>query len=175
MTTSLGITVFLAEFNQAPPEQLKTLLKNCAHIPAWAEKITSGRPYSSKASLLEHAENLSQMWSWQDIETALATHPKIGERQAKKQLNAKEQHFSNQEQAGISLDEQTQQALIQGNLDYEQKFGFIFLIKAAGLSSDEILKKLRERLQHDLAIEKVIVHEQLSAIALLRLSQEIQA
>ena len=167
--------MFLAEFNQAPPEQLKTLLKNCVHIPAWAEKIISGRPYSSKVSLLEHAENLSQMWSWQDIKTALATHPKIGERQAEKQLNAREQHFSNQEQAGISLDEQTQQALLQGNLDYEQKFGFIFLIKAAGLSSEEILKKLHERLQHDLAIEKIIVHEQLAAIALLRLSQELQA
>lgn len=69
------------------------------------------------------------------------SHPsKIGERQAKKQLNAKEQNFSAQEQAGISLDEQTQQALLQGNIEYEQKFGFIFLIKAAGLSSDEILK-----------------------------------
>nr|WP_153567417.1 2-oxo-4-hydroxy-4-carboxy-5-ureidoimidazoline decarboxylase [Acinetobacter pittii] len=174
-TTSLGITVFLAEFNQAPPEQLKTLLKNCVHIQAWAEKIISNRPYSTKASLLEYAEQLSQMWSWQEILAALATHPKIGERQAKKQLNAKEQDFSNQEQAGISLDEQTQQALLQGNLDYEQKFGFIFLIKAAGLSSDEILKKLHERLQNDLAIEKTIVHEQLAAIALLRLSQEIQA
>lgn len=172
---SLGITVFLAEFNQAPPEQLKTLLKNCVHIPTWAEKIISERPYSTKASLLKYAENLSQMWSWQEIQAALATHPKIGERQAKKQLNTKEQHFSNQEQAGISLDEQTQQALLQGNLDYEQKFGFIFLIKAAGLSSDQILKKLHERLQHDLAIEKIIVHEQLAAIALLRLSQEIQA
>lgn len=172
---SLGITVFLAEFNQAPPEQLKTLLKNCVHIPTWAEKIILERPYSSKASLLKYAENLSQMWSWQEIQAALATHPKIGERQAKKQLNEKEQHFSNQEQAGISLDEKTQQALLQGNLDYEQKFGFIFLIKAAGLSSKEILKKLHERLQHDLAIEKIIVHEQLAAIALLRLSQEIQA
>lgn len=57
-----------------------------------------------------------------------------------KQLNAKEQNFSAQEQAGIFLDEQTQQALLQGNIEYEQKFGFIFLIKAAGLSSDEILK-----------------------------------
>jgi len=172
---SLGITVFLAEFNQAPPAQLKTLLKNCVHIPAWAEKIISERPYLSKASLVEYAEQISQMWTWQEIEQALATHPKIGERQAKKQLNAKEQDFSNQEQAGISLDEKTQQALLQGNLDYEQKFGFIFLIKAAGLSSDEILKKLHERLQNDLAIEKIIVHEQLAAIALLRLAQEIQA
>lgn len=167
--------MFLVEFNQAPPEQLKTLLKNCVHIQAWAEKIISKRPYSTKASLLEYAEQLSQMWSWQEIQAALATHPKISEREAKKQLNAKEQDFSSKEQAGISLDEQTQQALLQGNMDYEQKFGFIFLIKAAGLSSDEILKKLHERLQNDLAIEKTIVHEQLAAIALLRLSQEIQA
>ncbi|MDD9315146.1 2-oxo-4-hydroxy-4-carboxy-5-ureidoimidazoline decarboxylase [Acinetobacter lactucae] len=167
--------MFLAEFNQAPPEQLKTLLNNCVHIPAWAEKIISERPYSSKAAFLEYGEQLSRKWSWQEIQAALATHPKIGERQAKRQLNAKEQHFSNQEQAGISLDEQTQQALLQGNLNYEQKFGFIFLIKAAGLSSDEILIKLHKRLQNDLAIEKTIVHEQLAAIALLRLSQEIQA
>ncbi len=68
-----------------------------------------------------------------------------------KQLNAKEQNFSAQEQAGISLDEQTQQALLQGNIEYEQKFGFIFLIKAAGLSSDEILKKLHQRLQKQLS------------------------
>ena len=53
--------------------------------------------------------------------------------------------------------------------------GFIFLIKAAGLSSNEILKKLNQRLQNNLAIEKVIVHEQLAAIALLRLSQEVHA
>ena len=33
--------MFLIEFNQAPPEQLKTLLNNCVHIPAWAEKIIS--------------------------------------------------------------------------------------------------------------------------------------
>jgi len=174
MITSLGITVFLAEFNQAPSEQLKTLLNNCVHIPAWAEKIISERPYSSTSVLLGHAEQLCHTWSWQEIQAALATHPKIGERQAKKQLNAKEQDFSAKEQAGISLDEQTQQALLQGNLEYEQKFGFIFLIKAAGLSSEDILKKLHQRLQNNLAIEKVIVHEQLAAIALLRLSQEVQ-
>ncbi len=56
-----------------------------------------------------------------------------------------------------------------------KSLALFFLIKAAGLSSDEILKKLHERLKNDLAIEKTIVHEQLAAIALLRLSQEIQA
>lgn len=102
-------------------------------------KIISERPYSSTSVLLGYAEQLSHTWSWQEIQAALATHPKLV-KDRQKQLNAKEQNFSAQEQAGISLDEQTQQALLQGNIEYEQKFGFIFLIKAAGLSSDEILK-----------------------------------
>lgn len=75
--------MFLAEFNQAPPDQLKTLLNNCVHIPVWAEKIISERPYSSTSVLLGYAEQLSHTWSWQEIQAALATHPKIGERQAK--------------------------------------------------------------------------------------------
>lgn len=136
-------------------------------------KIISERPYSSTSVLLGYAEQLSHTWSWQEIQAALATHPKIGERQAKT-AQCKEQNFSAQEQAGISLDEQTQQALLQGNIEYEQKFGFIFLIKAAGLSSDEILKNSINVFKTT-AIEKVIVHEQLAAIALLRLSQEVQA
>ena len=57
---------------------------------------------------------------------------------------------------------------------YEEKFGFIFLIKAAGLSSDQMLSALNQRLSHDIDTEKQIVHEQLAAIALLRLSQGIE-
>lgn len=49
---------------------------------------------------------------------------------------------------------------------YEEKFGFIFLIKAAGLSSDQMLSALNQRLSHDIDTEKQIVHEQLAAIAL---------
>ncbi len=67
--------MFLAEFNQAPPDQLKTLLNNCVHIPVWAEKIISERPYSSTSVLLGYAEQLSHTWSWQEIQAALATHP----------------------------------------------------------------------------------------------------
>ena len=55
-------------------------------------KIISERPYSSTSVLLGYAEQLSHTWSWQEIQAALATHPKIGERQAK-QLNAKSKIF----------------------------------------------------------------------------------
>lgn len=49
----------------------------------------------------------------------------------------------------------------------------LFLIKAAGLSSEDILKTSSTS-SKQLSYRKVIVHEQLAAIALLRLSQEVQ-
>ena len=56
---------------------------------------------------------------------ALATHPKIGERQAKSS-SMQRAKFSAQEQAGISLDEQTQQALLQGNISMSRSLVLFF-------------------------------------------------
>ena len=66
-------------------------------------------------------------------------------------------------------------ALLKANLAYEKKFDFIFLIRAAGRSSEEILTALEYRLVNDLDTEKRIVHQQLLEIALLRLAQEIDS
>ena len=56
-------------------------------------KIISERPYSSTSVLLGYAEQLSHTWSWQEIQVALATHPKIGERQAKSSSMQKSKIF----------------------------------------------------------------------------------
>ncbi|WP_171406747.1 2-oxo-4-hydroxy-4-carboxy-5-ureidoimidazoline decarboxylase [Acinetobacter guerrae] len=164
-----------SEFNHAATHQVTPLLSACVHIPSWIDTLTQQRPYASTQTLLDLASQQSQSWTWDEIETALATHPRIGEKKAKVELSEREAQFSDQEQSGVKQDTQTQQALFEGNVAYEQKFGFIFLIKAAGLSSEQILSALQQRLQHDLETEKKIVHEQLAAIALLRLSQGIEA
>ncbi|MPW45470.1 2-oxo-4-hydroxy-4-carboxy-5-ureidoimidazoline decarboxylase [Acinetobacter guerrae] len=167
--------VRFSEFNHAATHQVTPLLSACVHIPSWIDTLTQQRPYASTQTLLDLASQQSQSWTWDEIETALATHPRIGEKKAKVELSEREAQFSDQEQSGVKQDTQTQQALFEGNVAYEQKFGFIFLIKAAGLSSEQILSALQQRLQHDLETEKKIVHEQLAAIALLRLSQGIEA
>ncbi|MCU4358174.1 2-oxo-4-hydroxy-4-carboxy-5-ureidoimidazoline decarboxylase [Acinetobacter ursingii] len=164
-----------SEFNYAATHQITPLLSACVHIPSWIDGLSQQRPYASTQALLDAATQQSQNWTWTEIETALATHPRIGEKKAKAELTEREAQFSDREQSGVKQDAQTQQALFEGNVAYEQKFGFIFLIKAAGLSSEQILSSLQQRLQHDLETEKKIVHEQLAAIALLRLSQGIQA
>lgn len=67
-----------------------------------------------------------------------------------------------------------QQALYQGNLEYEHKFGHIFLIRAAGRTGQDMLSELQRRLSNNPQQEQQEVQQQLTEIALLRLTQEIQ-
>ena len=167
--------VHLSHFNSADSKEILSLLHACVHIPSWCNAIVQQRPFISIDALLDVARQQSQTWTWAEIEEALATHPKIGEKKAKKVLSEQETQFSDREQAGVQQDATTQQALLDANIAYEEKFGFIFLIKASGLSSEDILNNLHSRLNNPLTTEKNIVKEQLAAIALLRLSQGVQA
>ncbi|QIO07389.1 2-oxo-4-hydroxy-4-carboxy-5-ureidoimidazoline decarboxylase [Acinetobacter shaoyimingii] len=167
--------MLLSEFNQNNESEIKSLLKQCVHIERWATEIDQRRPFDSKEELLAYASEQTKSWTWDEILAALNTHPRIGEKKAKVALSEKEQVFSDREQSALSQDEETLVAIYEGNVAYEKKYGYIFLIKASGLSSEEILTALKYRLANDPEIEKRIVHQQLLEIALLRLSQEVQA
>ena len=165
----------LSEFNQSQNGEVNELLKHCVHIERWGHELIQQRPFASTELLFQTARLQANTWTWDEILAALNTHPRIGEKKAQAALSAKEQVFSDREQAAVTQDLTIQQALYEGNVAYEQKFGFIFLIKASGLHSQEILTALHSRLNNDLESEKHIVHQQLLEIAQLRLTQEIQA
>ena len=165
----------LVEFNQASSEDAITFLKHCVQIPSWSTEIVAKRPYASIEAVMELAKQQAATWTWDEIQTALDNHPRIGEKKAQAELSEIEKSFSNREQSSITADEETQLALIKGNLAYEKKYGHIFLIKAESLNSEKVLQALKYRLDNDSETEKRIVHNQLAEIALLRLSQELQA
>lgn len=165
----------LADFNQEQSAQVTTFLQSCVNIESWVTQLQQQRPFSSKQALLNCAEQQAKTWQWAEIESALSKHPRIGEKPSTTHLSAQEQQHSNAEQANISQDQRTQAALLAGNIAYEEKFGFIFLIKAAGLSSEQVLEQLNIRLTHDTQTEQEIVKQQLALIALRRLDQGIDA
>ena len=165
----------LFEFNQASTEEAMIFLKHCVQIPSWSTELVAKRPYASLEEVLSAAQQQTATWSWDEIKTALDNHPRIGEKQAQAELSEIEKDFSHHEQSGIAADDDTRLALLKGNLAYEKKYGFIFLIKAAGLSSEDVLHALTSRLLNDPEIEKCIVHQQLAEIALSRLAQELHA
>ncbi len=165
----------LIEFNKATPEDVITFLAHCVQIPSWSEQLSANRPYASVEDALNTARQQAATWSWDEIKTALDTHPRIGEKKAQAELSEVEKNFSNREQSAITPNEETQLALLKGNIAYEKKYGYIFLIKAFGLNSEEVLQALKYRLLNDPETEKRIVHHQLAEIALFRLAQELQA
>ncbi|SDB82132.1 2-oxo-4-hydroxy-4-carboxy-5-ureidoimidazoline decarboxylase [Acinetobacter boissieri] len=163
----------LVDFNQARSTEVAQFLQSCVNIESWVDHIQQKRPFPSKQSLICCAENQAKTWQWVEIESALSKHPRIGEKPSTTHLSAQEQQHSHAEQANISQDQRTQMALLAGNIAYEEKFGFIFLIKAAGLSSEQVLEQLTIRLTHDTKTEQHIVKQQLALIALRRLDQRI--
>lgn len=167
--------MLLSEFNQSDFTTIQTLLKQCVHIPRWGAEIAKQRPFSNMDILSNFAQQQAKSWQWEEILAALNTHPRIGEKSAQATLSEKEHTFSNREQANLAQDQATLDEIFKGNVAYEKKYGFIFLIKASGLNSEQILTALNYRLDNDLDTEKRIVHQQLLDIALLRLSQEVHA
>ncbi|WP_369374890.1 2-oxo-4-hydroxy-4-carboxy-5-ureidoimidazoline decarboxylase [Promicromonospora sp. Populi] len=108
-------------------------------------------------------------WDAADVETALAHHPRIGERAAGDSTEAR---LSRTEQPTAA--EATAARIAEGNAAYEARFGRIFLVRAAGRTAEDILANLTERLTNDPAVEALVTAEQLRQIALLRLETLVE-
>ncbi|WP_347040423.1 2-oxo-4-hydroxy-4-carboxy-5-ureidoimidazoline decarboxylase [Glutamicibacter halophytocola] len=83
---------------------------------------------------------------------------------------SKEADLSRGEQASLNLDDDAAARLKVANRNYEQRFDRVFLIRAAGRSTEEILAECERRLDNDEATELAEAATQLREIAVLRLN-----
>lgn len=157
----------LAVFNGADRAEVTAALRPCIDVRRWVDQIADARPFASSEALLDFARNAADPFTPDEVEAAMAHHPRIGERPT---ASTTEASMSRSEQAGVNpADQGTAAALAEGNRAYEEKFGRVFLIRAAGRTAPEILASLQERLNHTAEEEDAIVARQLREIALLRL------
>lgn len=157
----------LAEFNSADPARAAQTLRPCIDVNRWVDAVTAGRPFPSKDALLAWASQAASPFTPAEVESAMAHHPRIGERPTAATTEAS---MSRSEQAGVDpADTALAEALARGNRDYEEKFGRVFLIRAAGRTAPQILQALNERLTNSSSEEDTIVAQQLREIAVLRL------
>lgn len=165
--------MLLEDFNAAGRAEAADALRPCLDIDRWIEEIVDSRPFGSSATLLDTAARAAEPFTRQEVEAALAHHPRIGERAAG---NSTEARLSQREQAALgTADPAVAAAIADGNRAYEEKFGQVFLIRAAGRSREEILAALTERLSHTPEQEQAIIGQQLREIAVLRLEGLISA
>jgi 2-oxo-4-hydroxy-4-carboxy-5-ureidoimidazoline decarboxylase len=159
----------LDAFNALSEAEANRALAACLPVTRWVETVRDGRPYADWPALESTASNAAARLADGELDAALAGHPRIGERASSPDHQA---DFSEREQAGVDpADAEVSQALAEGNAAYEARFDRVFLIRAAGRSSGEILAELHRRLSNDDEAEREETVTQLREIALLRLRQ----
>ena len=164
-------TAGLEWFNNLGSEDAAELLGACLDIPEWVERLAAGRPYPSVEALRANGTIAAAAIGWEQVAGALDRHPRIGEKAAATAGTGTESAWSSSEQGGVAAAHAT--ALADGNRAYEQRFGYIFLICAAGLSGEQILENLHRRLDNDPAAEQEVVIGELRKIAALRLAKAV--
>ncbi|MCW2604609.1 MAG: decarboxylase [Pseudonocardiales bacterium] len=157
----------VAELDLLPPDAATRALHPVCASTAWLDDVVTDRPYGSLDALVAASQAALRALTWADILEAISVHARIG---AKTPGDDQESQWSRGEQsAAADAAEATQHALLAGNAEYEARFGYVFMICATGLSAEQMLGSLTERLGNDPVVEQGIVRAELGKIVDLRL------
>ena len=139
----------LDELNELPNAEANAEFLKCCGSDEWAKRMSDARPFSNSDELSSRADEI--WWSLdEEVWLGFRAHPKIGEKKAAAAQSAEAQAWSALEQSESErAAAETKAALAEGNLEYEQRFGFIFIICATGKSAEEILAALNGRLHNE--------------------------
>ena len=160
------------DLDAATLEQARELLTACCGAAPWVDAMLVARPFGDRETLFTSADRAWKALTEAQLEAAIARHPRLGESRAKAALSAREQAWSAGEQSGVgAADDAARAALVQGNEDYERRFGHTFILCATGLGPAQMLAALRERLANDKRTERAITARELHKITRLRLEK----
>jgi len=156
----------LSTFNSLSPDEARAAVRPCLDVDRWVDELVGGRPYADAEALVAAASRAADPFTDAEVDAALAHHPRIGERA---EGSGAEARLSRGEQAGLDPAADTAARLVEANRSYEERFGRVFLIRAAGRSAEEILSEATRRLTNTDAAEAAETADQLRQIAVLRL------
>ncbi len=155
----------LERLNAATAEEAQQVFLACCSSPRWASAMEAGRPYADAEAVYAAGDAALLDLSETDIADALSGHARIGDK-----VKGKKGAWSRKEQAGMTAaSSDIQEAMANGNAAYEQRFGRVYLVSAAGLSAEQLLSTLLARLNNDPDTEREVVRGEFAKINRLRL------
>jgi 2-oxo-4-hydroxy-4-carboxy-5-ureidoimidazoline decarboxylase len=159
----------LVHWNELDAEAAVREILPCCGSRAWAATLAARRPFTSEQQLFEASDTA---WASLDEDAwreAFDSHPRIGQQHARAATAESLAWSSEEQRAAMSPDAAAKLALAEGNGQYEERFGRIFIVCAAGKSAAEILAILQRRMQNSAAAEMLEAAEQQRQITQLRL------
>jgi 2-oxo-4-hydroxy-4-carboxy-5-ureidoimidazoline decarboxylase len=162
----------LDKLNSLSPRDAVTLFRQCCGSLRWAEEMQTRRPFGNLAQLYAIADEIWNRLSVDDWKEAFSHHPKIGDIEELRKKFAFTAHLAEGEQSGVAgTSEKVFKALSEGNLLYEAKFGYIFIVCATGKSAEEMLSLLNARLNNIPSEEIIIAAGEQAKITRIRLEK----
>jgi len=162
----------IAEFDHLPVEKKKDLLLQCCGSAEWMNKMITVFPVEDLVELLEAAEEKWNECSQVGLLEAFEHHPKIGDINSLKEKYVNTKEWAQDEQSGVNpATGNTLQELAKHNDEYQNKFGFIFIVCATGRSVEEMLTDLKTRINNSKEEEIITAAAEQLKITKLRLEK----
>ena len=138
------------KLNRLGAEEARAALLACCGSTKWATEVAALRPFWDVGQLLNIAGRVWRELDREDWLEAFRAHPKIGESKAAKETGEEARRWAEGEQSGArSAAAETLDELARMNREYEERFGFIFIVCATGKTAEEMLVSLRARITND--------------------------
>lgn len=159
----------LASLNELPTGAAIEQLRQCCGSTEWATRVAKRRPYTSENALLEAAE--AEWWGLrrEDWLEAFRSHPKLGETPAAG--DSRSASWSRGEQADVVRDGESRSELARLNREYQERFGWIFILFATGKTAEDVRRALASRMDNDPTAELRVAAEEQSRITRLRIQK----
>lgn len=137
------------KLNRLPTDEARKVLLDCCGSTRWAEKVAANRPYWDVGQCLIIGARIWRELEREDWLEAFRAHPKIGEQKAEAAVSDEARRWSEGEQSRSNdAVAETLDALASANREYEEKFGFIFIVCASGKTAEQMLALLRGRMSN---------------------------
>jgi 2-oxo-4-hydroxy-4-carboxy-5-ureidoimidazoline decarboxylase len=158
--------------DRAPASEAGRELRICCAALRWIDRMLSRRPFGSADAARTAGRQEWFALSPEEWKEAFAGHPRIGDvRALRSKFAGASAATSAREQSGVAgADDALLHALLDGNRQYEARFGYIFIICATGRTAEQVLASLRGRLANLPPQEIRIAAEEHAKICDLRLT-----
>ncbi len=159
----------LTRWNSLDADAAASEILPCCGSRAWANAVAAHRPFATPGELFAASDSVWLALDESAWREAFASHPRIGQQHAAAATAQSLAWSSEEQRAAAGPDAAARLALAEGNRQYEERFGRIFIVCAAGRSATEILAILQRRMHNTAAAEMLEAAEQQRQITQLRL------
>ncbi|WP_413759487.1 2-oxo-4-hydroxy-4-carboxy-5-ureidoimidazoline decarboxylase [Streptomyces sp. MMBL 11-3] len=158
----------LARFNTLEERAALAALHEVCASEAWAHHLVARRPYATADELFAANDAAVAGLTDADLAQAMAGHPPIGRPKPGDPTSSREQRGM----AGAP--DALKAEMLELNLEYQERFGHVFLICATGLTGEQMRDAVKERIGNTPGREREIVRTELGRINRIRLAPLVE-